>query len=323
MKHGIRHWQKKLGRTPSHRQALLRSLLTSLIKNERIVTTVAKAKFVQHAADKLIASARRATPEIEAQTRSLLYTPNEVMPKLFGTLVERYKDRKGGFTRVMRFGYRSVATDRAPMAIIELVGNPRDTVRALAEEQLEPNLQRLRELEANKYIQEKITLVDPLTFAPVECVRLMQRQDLTGKQMKRLDATELNLHKTIDRMQVNKDFWESARERESARVERVRSKLQGMADAIKAAEMKKEAVVSSDGSKEGPIQLRVRKLMTNALGEELRKEGLYLDAFGKIVEKRRMNVATPTQVKKKRPSFRERQTIRKSNDALRRAALKG
>ncbi|KAL4914231.1 ribosomal protein L17 [Aspergillus aurantiobrunneus] len=124
-----------LSRSSSHRQALLRNLVTSLLKHESITTTWAKAKEAQAVAEKLITLGKKNTPASRQRALSTLYTPHELLPKLFGPLRERYADRPGGYTRVLRVEPKK--EDQADSAILELVDGPKDmrfalTARAVA-----------------------------------------------------------------------------------------------------------------------------------------------------------------------------------------------
>jgi large subunit ribosomal protein L17 len=109
---------RKLNRTASHRKALLASLAAALIKHEQIVTTLPKAKELKRAADRLITLAKRGN--LHARRLAVSRIRDEAMVgKLFSTLGPRYKDRQGGYTRVLKAGFRY--GDSAPMAVIELV----------------------------------------------------------------------------------------------------------------------------------------------------------------------------------------------------------
>ena len=111
---------RKLGRTSSHRLALLRNLTTSLFRHERIRTTVPKAKELRPFAEKLITLARR--DDLHARRRVLRDVDDKgVVKKLFGTLGPRFASRPGGYTRILRLGPRQ--GDGAEMAIVELVGS--------------------------------------------------------------------------------------------------------------------------------------------------------------------------------------------------------
>ncbi|PBP18628.1 50S ribosomal protein L17 [Diplocarpon rosae] len=115
---------RHLGRKSSHRQALLRNLVTSLFTHETISTTYAKAKEAQRLAEKLITLGKKNTEASKRRALSIFYTPHELLPKLFGPLRERYADRPGGYTRVLRI--EPLKEDQAPSAILELVDGPKD-----------------------------------------------------------------------------------------------------------------------------------------------------------------------------------------------------
>ena len=110
----------KLGRTTSHRKAMLRTMVTSLLKYEKIQTTDMKAKELKKVADKMITLGKRG--DLHARRQAASYVrERDVVGKLFGEMSERYKDRSGGYTRIVKSGYR--AGDNAPMSIIEFVRN--------------------------------------------------------------------------------------------------------------------------------------------------------------------------------------------------------
>jgi len=100
---------RKLGRTSAHRKALLRNMVTSLLEHEQIRTTDAKAKELRGVADRMI-TLGQALPTIRSK---------DVTSKVFAELAERYRERPGGYTRVIKLGQR--VGDAAPMSIIELV----------------------------------------------------------------------------------------------------------------------------------------------------------------------------------------------------------
>lgn len=119
MRHRVAH--RKLGRTTSHRIALLRSLTTALLEKERIRTTLPKAKEVRSFAEKLITLARRDDNRLHARRLAARDIRNPaIVKKLFDTLGSRFATRPGGYTRILRLGPRS--GDGAEMAYLELVG---------------------------------------------------------------------------------------------------------------------------------------------------------------------------------------------------------
>ena len=109
---------RKLQRTSAHRLALFRNMSAALIKHEQITTTVAKAKELRPYVEKLITLAKKGGLSNRRLANSRLMDDAQ-MVKLFDVLAERYKDRNGGYTRVIKAGFR--ASDAAPIAIIELV----------------------------------------------------------------------------------------------------------------------------------------------------------------------------------------------------------
>jgi len=116
----MRHLKKgrKLGRTPSHRKATLASLSVALIKEHRIVTTVAKAKELRPYVEPLITKAKEDTPHNRRQVFSKL-KDKEVVSHLFDEVAQKAMDRPGGYTRIVKLGYRS--GDDAQTAVVELV----------------------------------------------------------------------------------------------------------------------------------------------------------------------------------------------------------
>ena len=108
----------KLGRTTSHRRSLLRNLVTSLIIEERIETTVPKAKALRPQIEKMITLGKRGDLPARRQAAAYLMT-DEALRKLFDTIGPRFGDRNGGYTRIVKAGYRY--GDDAAMAVIELI----------------------------------------------------------------------------------------------------------------------------------------------------------------------------------------------------------
>lgn len=116
MRHRKDH--RKLNRSPSHRKAMLRNMVTSLLEHEEIRTTSAKAKEVRRVAERMITLGKRGTLHARRQALETLRT-KEIASKVFGEIAERYKDRPGGYTRILKLGTR--AGDNAELSIIELV----------------------------------------------------------------------------------------------------------------------------------------------------------------------------------------------------------
>lgn len=127
MRHGVSG--RKLNRTSSHRKAMFANMAASLIKHEQIVTTLPKAKELRPIVDKLVTLAKRGDLHARRQAISRIRDV-EMVKKLFDTLADRYKERSGGYTRVLKAGFRH--GDNAAMAVIEFVD--RDTEAKGAED---------------------------------------------------------------------------------------------------------------------------------------------------------------------------------------------
>ena len=116
----MRHRQsgRKLNRTSSHRKSLFKNMAQALLKHEQIVTTLPKAKELKRVVEKLITLGKKGN----LHSRRLAFNQirdKDMVSKLFDILAKRYSDRKGGYTRVLKAGFRY--GDSAPMAVIELV----------------------------------------------------------------------------------------------------------------------------------------------------------------------------------------------------------
>ncbi|KAL9621623.1 MAG: hypothetical protein Q9160_004015 [Pyrenula sp. 1 TL-2023] len=140
---------RHLGRDSAHRQALLRNLVTSLFEHESITTTWPKAKEAQRLAEKLVTYGKRNTNSARSKAQAIFYN-HALLPKLFGPLRDRYADRPGGYTRVLRVEPKK--TDQAESAILELVDGPRDirfamTARTLVK-QRQDGMESLNEMTA-------------------------------------------------------------------------------------------------------------------------------------------------------------------------------
>ena len=116
MRHGFGH--RKLNRSVSHRKAMFANMAVALLKHEQIQTTLPKAKDLRRVVDRLITLGKRGDLHARRQAMSVL-RDRAITAKLFAELAERYKERPGGYTRVLKAGHRY--GDMAPMAVIELV----------------------------------------------------------------------------------------------------------------------------------------------------------------------------------------------------------
>lgn len=125
MRHNVEF--RKLGRTGAHRTALLRNLVVSLILHDRIETTLPRAKELRRVADRVVTLGKSGS--LAARRQAAVWVPDALaLSKLFSGLADRYRERRGGYTRIVRLGNRH--GDAAPMAMIEYV--PAELVAAPA-----------------------------------------------------------------------------------------------------------------------------------------------------------------------------------------------
>ncbi|MBI2955734.1 MAG: 50S ribosomal protein L17 [Acidobacteria bacterium] len=115
-----RHGYHKLGRSPAHRRQTLRNLVTNLLERERITTTVTRAKAARPLAERMITLGKRDTLHTRRQAAAFLLSP-AVVKKLFATLGPRFAARPGGYTRIVRTGWRR--GDGGEEAVLELLGS--------------------------------------------------------------------------------------------------------------------------------------------------------------------------------------------------------
>jgi len=118
---------RKLGRTSSHREAMFRNMVTSIIKHESIRTTDTMAKEVRKLADRMITLGKRGDLHARRQALSVV-RDRDMVAKLFGELTERFRNRAGGYTRIIKVGYRF--GDNAPVSILEYIPDEKKKEKA-------------------------------------------------------------------------------------------------------------------------------------------------------------------------------------------------
>jgi len=120
---------KKLGRTSSHKEAMFRNMVTSVIKYESIRTTDTKAKELRKLAERMITLGKRG--DLHARRQALTVVRDKsLVSKLFGELTERYRNRAGGYTRIIKMGFRF--GDNAPVSILEFIPEEKKKEKAKA-----------------------------------------------------------------------------------------------------------------------------------------------------------------------------------------------
>jgi large subunit ribosomal protein L17 len=118
---------RKLGRTTSHRWAMMRNMVTSLLEHERVKTTDAKAKELRPLVEKMIGLGKRGDLHARRQALAVI-RKEEIVTKLFETLSARYQSRNGGYTRIVKLGFRP--GDGAPVSILELIPDEKEAKAA-------------------------------------------------------------------------------------------------------------------------------------------------------------------------------------------------
>mmetsp|Transcript_49401 Transcript_49401/g.49778 ORF Transcript_49401/g.49778 Transcript_49401/m.49778 type:complete len:178 (-) Transcript_49401:576-1109(-) len=151
---------RSLGRLPKHKFAMLRNMVTSLIKHERIETTLPKAKEMKKLAENMVTHAKKGTLH-RRRLAARFVREKPMVVKLFEILGPRYQDRDGGYTRILKLSKRRLG-DNAPMAIIEYVDRPGE-VRAARPPQKRKEAQNLKEVLQSVGIQ-------PLTNSEVDAM---------------------------------------------------------------------------------------------------------------------------------------------------------
>jgi large subunit ribosomal protein L17 len=211
MKHRVDH--RKLGRTSSHREAMLNNMATSLFKHERIQTTLPKAKELRRYAEKMITRAKKDS----THSRRIIFRSirdKEIIAKLFDQIAPRFADRNGGYIRILKLDFRMA--DGAPTAVVELVGSEhiktkkskKDTEGKKKESKKEKAVPVEKKAERESKVEEKVK------EAKVESPEHIPGTDAAFKKSKARDgAREAFMDKTSevdDKVEKRKklfDIW--------------------------------------------------------------------------------------------------------------------
>ena len=144
----------RLGVTTAHRLAMMRNMVTSIIENGQIICTLARAKEVRKPLDKMIGLGKKGT--LHSRRQALRFVKSkEAMTQLFGDLAERYKDRNGGYCRIIKLGKNRLG-DNSEMAIIQLLGSERDKLSELKTKKGTKKKQKKKESSVLKEVSEEI-----------------------------------------------------------------------------------------------------------------------------------------------------------------------
>ena len=144
----------RLGVTTAHRLAMMRNMVTSIIENGQITCTLARAKEVRKPLEKMIGLGKRGT--LHSRRQALRFVKSkEAMAQLFGSLAERYKDRDGGYCRIIKLGKNRLG-DNSEMAIIQLLGSEGDKLSVLKTQKGPKKKQKKKESSVLKEVSEEM-----------------------------------------------------------------------------------------------------------------------------------------------------------------------
>lgn len=163
---------RRLGRKTSHREAMFRNMVTSLLSNERVTTTDSKAKEIRVIAERMITLGKRGDLHAMRQAASVI-REKSVVTRLFATIAPRYKDRPGGYTRIVKLGIRQ--GDAAPLSLIELV-----------EEEMKPAKPRQAPVKAKPVPTAAAVVPAPVTADPA--VEAVDIPDVAAEQEESTEA---------------------------------------------------------------------------------------------------------------------------------------
>jgi hypothetical protein len=138
-------------------------------------------------------------------------------------LAPRYQDRKGGYVRILKNGHRSRTSDRAPLAIVELVNNPNDIVYHLAKTQLTTVQEQLKNIEEKKYSRESILLRDLHTGEAFTAVKLKDRANITAKEKRQFSRVELGLQKKMLKFNKSMETFPLSRQMDTFSAEKLKN----------------------------------------------------------------------------------------------------
>jgi hypothetical protein len=149
------------------------------------------------------------------------------MPKLMTVIVNRYANQNSGYLRVLKNGFRSSGSDRAPLAIVEFVGNPNDIVYHMAKKQSKKIVEQLKQVEAQKYSLKKFVLRDPVTGNDVNVVKLKHKSTLDGREKKKLGRVEAALQKKVVKFNKSTIRYPLSRKIDTSTVENIEAMRSG------------------------------------------------------------------------------------------------
>jgi len=171
----------RLGVTTAHRLAMMRNMVTSIIENGQITCTLARAKEVRKPLEKMIGLGKRGT--LHSRRQALRFVKSkEAMAQLFGDLAERYKDRNGGYCRIIKLGKNRLG-DNSEMAIIQLLGSEGDKLSELKTQKGAKKKQKKKESTVLKEVSEEIQQIPETEENPAKGLKQENVTQESGKEV--------------------------------------------------------------------------------------------------------------------------------------------
>jgi len=205
----------RLGVTTAHRLAMMRNMVTSIIENGQITCTLARAKEVRKPLEKMIGLGKRGT--LHSRRQALRFVKSkEAMAQLFDDLAERYKDRDGGYCRIIKLGKNRLG-DNSEMAIIQLLGSERDKLSELKTQKGAKKKQKKKESTVLKEVGEEIQKITETEGTPV---KELKQEDVTRESGKEVNVEAENKAESDEEELIREGNLPETKAKDTAEIEK-------------------------------------------------------------------------------------------------------
>ena len=204
----------RLGVTTAHRLAMMRNMVTSIIENGQITCTLARAKEVRKPLEKMIGLGKRGT--LHSRRQALRFVKSkEAMAQLFGDLAERYKDRDGGYCRIIKLGKNRLG-DNSEMAIIQLLGSEGDKLSELKTQKGAKKKQKKKESTVLKEVSEEIQQIPETEENPA---KELKQENVTQESGKEVSAEAENKAESDEEELIQEEKPPETKAKDTAEIE--------------------------------------------------------------------------------------------------------
>ena len=204
----------RLGVTTAHRLAMMRNMVTSIIENGQITCTLARAKEVRKPLEKMIGLGKRGT--LHSRRQALRFVKSkEAMAQLFGDLAERYKDRDGGYCRIIKLGKNRLG-DNSEMAIIQLLGSEGDKLSELKTQKGAKKKQKKKESTVLKEVSEEIQQIPETEENPA---KELKQENVTQESGKEVSAEAENKAESDEEELIQEENPHETKAKDTAEIE--------------------------------------------------------------------------------------------------------